>query len=125
MVRRAHVLLHTKVNDPCPTAVIEAMACGSPSRIPRAAAPSSSWATRPGSGSPIRTARAGQAAGVEALAGVVSAILADREKHAGASACEGRSSGSRSPTGSSATRRSSASLVATPDETPDSSPGWA
>lgn len=28
--RRAHVLLHTKVNDPCPTAVIEAMACGVP-----------------------------------------------------------------------------------------------
>jgi glycosyltransferase involved in cell wall biosynthesis len=28
--RRAHVLLHTKVNDPCPTMVIEAMACGLP-----------------------------------------------------------------------------------------------
>src|SRR6185503_83082 len=28
--RRAHLLLHTKVNDPCPTAVIEAMACGVP-----------------------------------------------------------------------------------------------
>jgi glycosyltransferase involved in cell wall biosynthesis len=28
--RRAHVLLHTKVQDPCPTAVIEAMACGLP-----------------------------------------------------------------------------------------------
>jgi glycosyltransferase involved in cell wall biosynthesis len=27
---RAHVLLHTKVNDPCPSAVIEAMACGLP-----------------------------------------------------------------------------------------------
>ena len=27
---RAHVLLHTKVNDPCPTTVIEAMACGVP-----------------------------------------------------------------------------------------------
>ncbi|MGL6279763.1 MAG: glycosyltransferase family 4 protein [Gaiella sp.] len=26
----AHVLLHTKVNDPCPSAVIEAMACGVP-----------------------------------------------------------------------------------------------
>ena len=30
LFRRAHVLLHTKVNDPCPTAVIEAMACGLP-----------------------------------------------------------------------------------------------
>lgn len=27
---RAHILLHTKVNDPCPTVVIEAMACGLP-----------------------------------------------------------------------------------------------
>jgi glycosyltransferase involved in cell wall biosynthesis len=30
VVRRAHVLLHTKVKDPCPSAVIEAMACGLP-----------------------------------------------------------------------------------------------
>jgi glycosyltransferase involved in cell wall biosynthesis len=30
ILRRAHVLLHTKVNDPCPSAVIEAMACGLP-----------------------------------------------------------------------------------------------
>jgi glycosyltransferase involved in cell wall biosynthesis len=30
LFRRAHVLLHTKVNDPCPTAVVEAMACGVP-----------------------------------------------------------------------------------------------
>jgi glycosyltransferase involved in cell wall biosynthesis len=29
-VRRAHLLLHTKVKDPCPSAVIEAMACGLP-----------------------------------------------------------------------------------------------
>jgi glycosyltransferase involved in cell wall biosynthesis len=28
--RRAHLLLHTKVNDPCPTVVVEAMACGLP-----------------------------------------------------------------------------------------------
>jgi glycosyltransferase involved in cell wall biosynthesis len=30
LFRRADVLLHTKVQDPCPTAVIEAMACGLP-----------------------------------------------------------------------------------------------
>ena len=29
-LRRAHLLLHTKVKDPCPSAVIEAMACGLP-----------------------------------------------------------------------------------------------
>jgi len=30
LMRRAHALLHTKVMDPCPSAVIEAMACGLP-----------------------------------------------------------------------------------------------
>jgi glycosyltransferase involved in cell wall biosynthesis len=30
LFRRADVLLHTKVQDPCPTAVLEAMACGLP-----------------------------------------------------------------------------------------------
>ena len=30
VLRRADVLLHTKVNDPCPSVVIEAMACGLP-----------------------------------------------------------------------------------------------
>ena len=30
ILQRAHVLLHTKVKDPCPSAVIEAMACGVP-----------------------------------------------------------------------------------------------
>lgn len=30
LFRSAHVLLHTKVNDPCPTVVVEAMACGLP-----------------------------------------------------------------------------------------------
>ncbi len=35
IIRRAHLLLHTKVNDPCPSAVIEAMACGLPVVYPR------------------------------------------------------------------------------------------
>jgi glycosyltransferase involved in cell wall biosynthesis len=30
LYRRAHVLLHTKVNDPCPNVVLEALACGLP-----------------------------------------------------------------------------------------------
>ncbi len=30
LYRRAHLLLHTKVNDPCPNVVLEAMACGLP-----------------------------------------------------------------------------------------------
>jgi glycosyltransferase involved in cell wall biosynthesis len=33
--RRAHVLLHTKVNDPCPSVVLEAMASGLPVVYPR------------------------------------------------------------------------------------------
>jgi glycosyltransferase involved in cell wall biosynthesis len=33
--RRAHVLLHTKVNDPCPSVVIEALASGLPVVYPR------------------------------------------------------------------------------------------
>ncbi|MEO8679083.1 MAG: glycosyltransferase family 4 protein [Vicinamibacterales bacterium] len=28
--RRAHIVLHTKYNDPCPSAVLEALACGRP-----------------------------------------------------------------------------------------------
>jgi glycosyltransferase involved in cell wall biosynthesis len=30
ILRQAHLLLHTKYNDPCPTIVLEAMACGLP-----------------------------------------------------------------------------------------------
>jgi glycosyltransferase involved in cell wall biosynthesis len=30
IMHRAHLLLHTKVQDPCPSVVIEAMACGLP-----------------------------------------------------------------------------------------------
>jgi glycosyltransferase involved in cell wall biosynthesis len=30
LLRRAHLLLHTKMQDPCPTLVLEAMACGLP-----------------------------------------------------------------------------------------------
>jgi glycosyltransferase involved in cell wall biosynthesis len=30
ILRRGHVLLHTKVNDPCPSIVIEALSCGLP-----------------------------------------------------------------------------------------------
>ena len=35
LFRRAHLLLHTKVLDPCPSLVIEAMACGLPVVYPK------------------------------------------------------------------------------------------
>lgn len=35
LIRRAHLMLHTKVKDPCPSAVIEAMACGLPVVYPK------------------------------------------------------------------------------------------
>jgi glycosyltransferase involved in cell wall biosynthesis len=83
LFRRAHVLLHTKVNDPCPTAVIEAMACGLP--VVYAA-----------SGGTVELVGGEAGIGVqhpdgwerdvppdpEALAEAVKAVLADREGYA-------------------------------------------
>lgn len=83
LIRRAHLLLHTKVKDPCPSAVIEAMACGLP-------------VVYPASGGTIELV--GDAAGIgvphpeswerdeppspHALADAVSRVLADRAAYA-------------------------------------------
>ena len=83
--RRAHVLLHTKVNDPCPTVVIEAMACGVP-------------VAYPASGGTVELVGDEGGIGVrhddgfdrdappspEALAAAVTAVLADRDRFAAA-----------------------------------------
>jgi glycosyltransferase involved in cell wall biosynthesis len=85
LIRRAHLWLHTKVNDPCPSAVIEAMACGLP-------------VVYPASGGTVELV--GDEAGVgvahatdwerdepptpEALAAAVTQILADRARYAAA-----------------------------------------
>jgi glycosyltransferase involved in cell wall biosynthesis len=83
--RRADVLLHTKVQDPCPTAVLEAMACGLP--VVYAA-----------SGGTVELVGDGAGVGVphpmswdrdvppdsEALAHAVLRVLADRERYAAA-----------------------------------------
>jgi glycosyltransferase involved in cell wall biosynthesis len=77
--RRAHLLLHTKVQDPCPTLVVEAMACGLP-------------VVHPASGGTVELV--GDVAGIgvphpvswdrdepptpEALAAAVGRVLADR-----------------------------------------------
>ena len=66
--RRAHVLLHTKVNDPCPTAVIEAMACGLPVVYAASGGRSSSSATRPASACRTPTAGPRRPADPEELA---------------------------------------------------------
>jgi glycosyltransferase involved in cell wall biosynthesis len=83
--RRAHVLLHTKVNDPCPTMVIEAMACG----VPVAYAASGGTVELVGD---VAGVGVPHDAGFERdsppapdeLAGAVSAILADRDRYAAA-----------------------------------------
>ena len=75
--RQAHVLLHTKVNDPCPTLVLEAMACGLPVVHPASG------------GTPELVGEAGVAVAhddgfehdvppeAEAMAGAVSTVLRD------------------------------------------------
>jgi glycosyltransferase involved in cell wall biosynthesis len=85
LFRRAHLLLHTKVLDPCPSTVIEAMAAGLP-------------VVHPASGG--TTELVGGEAGVgvehpqswdrdeppspEAMAEAVTAVVADRERYAAA-----------------------------------------
>ena len=83
--RRAHVLLHTKVNDPCPTMVIEAMACG----LPVAYAASGGTVELVGDerASASRTTTASTATTpppAEAMAEAVTRVLADRERFSAA-----------------------------------------
>jgi len=85
LYRRAHLLLHTTVNDSCPSAVIEAMACGLP-------------VVHPASGGTVELV--GEEAGIgvphpeswervqpphpDTLAAAVERVLADRETYAAA-----------------------------------------
>ena len=79
--RRAHVLLHTKVNDPCPTAVIEAMACGVPVVYPASGGTIELVGDEGGLGVPHRDGfDRDEPPSPEALAAAVSAVLADRER---------------------------------------------
>jgi glycosyltransferase involved in cell wall biosynthesis len=85
LIRRAHVLLHTKVNDPCPTAVIESMACG----VPVAYAASGGTVELVGDDGGIGVAHddsfdEDRPPAAEDLAAAVLAILADRERYAAA-----------------------------------------
>jgi glycosyltransferase involved in cell wall biosynthesis len=79
--RRAHVLLHTKVNDPCPTMVIEAMACG----VPVAYAASGGTVELVGDDAGVGVPHydgydRDEPPSAEAMAAAVSVVLAERER---------------------------------------------
>jgi glycosyltransferase involved in cell wall biosynthesis len=79
--RGAHVLLHTKVNDPCPTAVIEAMACGVPVVYPASGGTVELVGDEAGVGVPHPDGfDRDEPPAPDALAAAVSAVLADRER---------------------------------------------
>ena len=85
LIRRAHVLLHTKVNDPCPTAVIEAMACGVPVAYAASGGTVELVGDEGGIGVPHDDAfDEDRPPAAEDLAAAVLAILADRERYAAA-----------------------------------------
>jgi glycosyltransferase involved in cell wall biosynthesis len=85
LIRRAHVLLHTKVNDPCPSTVIEAMACGVPVVHPASGGTVELVADEAGIGVPHPTSwERDEPPAPEALAEAVGRVLADREGYAAA-----------------------------------------
>jgi glycosyltransferase involved in cell wall biosynthesis len=76
--RRAHVLLHTKVNDPCPSVVIEAMASGLPVVYPRSGGVPELVGDDGGIGVPHPDGyERDEPPGAEALAEAVTRVLSD------------------------------------------------
>ena len=81
--RRAHVLLHTKVNDPCPTTVIEALSCGVPVAYAASGGTVELVADEGGVGVPHPAGyECDEPPTPEALATAVDVVLADRERYA-------------------------------------------
>ena len=81
--RRAHALLHTKVNDPCPSAVIEAMACGVPVVYPASGGTVELVGDEAGIGVPHPGGwERDEPPSPEALADAVARVLGDREAYA-------------------------------------------
>lgn len=81
--RRAHLLLHTKVNDPCPTVVLEAMACGLPVVYPASGGTVELVGDSAGIGVPHRACWEGdEPPSPQALAEAVSHVLGDRKAYA-------------------------------------------
>jgi glycosyltransferase involved in cell wall biosynthesis len=80
---RAHLLLHTKVLDPCPTAVIEAMACGLPVVYAASGGTVELVGDDAGIGVPHPESwERDEPPAPEAFAGAVRDVLADRERYA-------------------------------------------
>jgi glycosyltransferase involved in cell wall biosynthesis len=83
--RRAHVLLHTKVNDPCPSVVLEAMASGVPVVYPRSGGVPELVGDKAGIGVPHPEGfDRDDPPEPQALADAVSAVLAERHSYASA-----------------------------------------
>ena len=85
LMRRAHVLLHTKVQDPCPSTVIEAMACGVPVVYPASGGTVELVSDEAGIGvpHPVSWAR-DEPPAPEAMAEALVRVLAERETYAAA-----------------------------------------
>jgi glycosyltransferase involved in cell wall biosynthesis len=85
LFRRAHLLLHTKLRDPCPSVVIEAMACGLPVVHPLSGGTVELVGAEAGIGVPHpETWDRDEPPAPEALADAVRRVLAERERYANA-----------------------------------------
>jgi glycosyltransferase involved in cell wall biosynthesis len=83
--RRAHLLLHTKVNDPCPSVVLEGMASGLPVVYPRSGGVPELVGEEAGIGVPHPDGyERDEPPSPEALAEAVRSVLADRARYAAA-----------------------------------------
>lgn len=83
LFRRAHLLLHTKVLDPCPSVVIEAMACGLPVVYPKSGGTPELVGDDAGIGVPHPESwESDEPPEPPALADAVLRVLADRERRA-------------------------------------------
>jgi glycosyltransferase involved in cell wall biosynthesis len=83
--QRAHLLLHTKVNDPCPTLVVEAMACGLPVVYPASGGTVELVGDEAGIGVPHPDGwERDEPPTPEALAGAVERVLSDLSRYSGA-----------------------------------------
>jgi glycosyltransferase involved in cell wall biosynthesis len=85
LFRRAHLLLHTKVMDPCPTAVVEAMACGLPVVYAASGGTVELVGDEAGIGVPhTESWERDEPPAPEAFADAAQRVLADRERYAAA-----------------------------------------